>query len=290
MIERSIKTLRPHDIEVKLLLEGIYLRYGYDFRNYSEASIRRRIAAVMAKHSLTKVSDLIHELLYAPDFFAAALPDLTVNTSEMFRDPTFFKGLRQEVIPALRTYPSIKIWHAGCSTGEEVYSLAILLEEEGLLDKSLIYATDINLQSLKSAKDGIYSAESVKQFTLNYQQAGGTRSFSEYYSALYGSVKFDARLRENIVFADHNLVTDEVFSQMHLILCRNVLIYFNRELQNRVLNLFTRSLLFKGYLCLGLKETVRFSNVSDYYTEEVPGERIFKKSKRDAMAIEATEP
>jgi chemotaxis protein methyltransferase CheR len=268
--------MHPEDIEVSLLLEGVQMRYGYDFRGYSRASVKRRMKALLAKARLPSFSHLQHELLHRPDFFAAAMSDFTVTTSEMFRDPSFFRALREQVVPVLRTYPSLKIWHAGCSTGEEVYSLAILLKEEGLYDRCVIYATDINQTALKAARDGIYPADSVRLFTANYQQAGGTRAFSDYYSALYGGARLDPALREAVVFTDHNLVTDDVFSETQLILCRNVLIYFNRELQSRVLDLFTRSLAYKGFLCLGSKETVAFIEGGRHYRSFVASERIYQ--------------
>lgn len=274
------ESVSPEDLELDLLLEGVFRCYGYDFRQYSKGSVRRRIEAVMIKNRISKVSELQHQILHRPDFFARLLPDLMITTTEMFRDPPFFKALRTEVIPALKTYPTIKIWHAGCSTGEEVYSLAIMLREEGIYDRCVIYATDINALALKAAKDGIYPVDAMRKFTQNYQQSGGKKPFSEYYTSLYGSVKLDASLRDNIVFTDHNLVTDDVFSEMNLILCRNVLIYFERELQNRVLDLFTRSLPFKGYLCLGEKESLSFSSVADHFSEVVPRVRIYQKLAR----------
>jgi len=243
--------------------------------------MRRRILTAMAKWSIANVSQLQHEVLHKREFFAMLLSELTVSTTEMFRDPSFFRALRQEVIPALKTYPTMKIWHAGCSTGEEVHSLAILLKEEGLYERAVIYATDINRLALKAAKDGIYAADSVRKFTTNYQQSGGMRSFSDYYTALYGAVKFNASLRENVVFSDHNLVTDDVFSEMHLILCRNVMIYFDKELQNRALQLFSRSLHYKGFLCLGSKENLAFSSIAGEFKEVVAQERIYQKTSRD---------
>lgn len=268
---------QAEDIEFKLLLDALAMRYGYDFRGYSEASLKRRLKLVLQKTNYASLSILQHELLRSPQLFANVLPNLTVTTSEMFRDPTFFKSLRQIVCPVLRTYPVFKVWHAGCSTGEEVYSLAILLKEEGLYNQATIYATDLNESALKTAKEGIYNTESVKGFTAGYHASGGKKAFSDYYTALYGSVRFDSSLRDNIVFSEHNLATDDVFAEVNLILCRNVLIYFKRELQNRALDLFARSLVYKGYLCLGSKETVKFMEGGEQFNLITPQETIFQK-------------
>src|SRR6185312_11901038 len=248
----------PEAIEVDLLVEAMLRRYGYDFRGYAKASLSRRLHGAMRKRNLPSLSRLQEELLHRPEVFANLLPELTVTTSEMFRDPSFYRSFNEQIVPMLRTFPAFKIWHAGCSSGEEIYSVAILLKEAGLYDSAVIYATDLNQTALEAAKEGIYPLNRMQQYTANYQAAGGRESFAKYYTVAYGAARFDPGLRQNVVFASHNLATDDVFSEVHVILCRNVLIYFDRELQSRVLSLFTRSLRYKGYLCLGAKETVRF--------------------------------
>lgn len=264
--------------DMRTLINAIYEKYGYDFRSYTEAALMRRMKAVAVRLGCSSFPELKERLLSNPEFFAVALPDFTVTTSEMFRDPGFYQSVRENVIPMLRTFPSFKIWHAGCSTGEEVYSFAIMLKEEGLYDRAVIYATDINSRALKTAREGIYNIASIQNYTTNYQRAGGKESFSSYYQAAYGCVSFDKSLRENVTFADHNLVTDNVFSEMNLIICRNVLIYFDKTLQNRVLKLFYDSLRYKGFLCLGTKETVRFLEYGDRFGEIDGKQRIFQKS------------
>ena len=270
--------MKIEQIEIQLLLEAIYLKYGYDFRHYSKASIKRRIEHRYALSKSQNMAALQHRILYDKNFFQTLFLDLTVNVTEMFRDPSFYTALRNTVIPILKTYPFIKIWHAGCSTGEEVYSMAILLKEEGLLHKSLIYATDINEIVLMKAKEGIYPLDRIREYTQNYQKAGGKESFSDYYTAKYDAAKLDSSLSKNIVFSQHNLATDNVFGEMHLVLCRNVLIYFNRELQNRALGLFYDSLIRKGVLCLGSKESIRFSDYNDRIAAIIPQEKIYQKS------------
>jgi len=265
------------NIEIDLFLEAIYQKYGYDFRNYGKAHIKRRLLHRMQLSKIPSISEMQYKILYEEAFFNLILKDFSINVTEMFRDPSFYKNVREEIIPILKTYPFIKIWHAGCSSGEEVYSMAILLMEEGLYDRTQIYATDFNHQILRKAKEGIYSISKIKEFTANYQKSGGTKSFSDYYMAKYESVIFNNELKKNIVFADHNLVTDKAFAEVHLIVCRNVLIYFNKDLQNQVLKLFTSSLLPGGYLCLGSKETIRFSDSNIYYNTIIENEKIFKK-------------
>lgn len=273
--------MQVEDIEMKLLMEAIYLRYGYDFRGYAEASFKRRIRQLQLKFHIETIGGLTDRILHEPEFFTSIVPELTVGTSEMFRDPSFYQALRKHVLPVLKTYPAFKIWHAGCSSGEEVYSLAIMLREEGLTQKSVLYATDINHAAIRAAKEGIYPLESIPLFTANYQAAQGRSSFSDYYSVAYGAARFDPSLRQNIVFFEHNLVTDAVFSEIHLILCRNVLIYFKRELQSRVLKLFTESLVYKGILGLGSKETVNFLEGASAYEPVVEKERIYRKIQRE---------
>ncbi len=265
------------NIEIQLLLEAMYQKYGYDFRNYSRASVKRRIRHRLELSEFENISEIQHKLLYEREFFEILLLDLSINVSEMFRDPLFYLALRQEVIPILKTYPFIKIWHAGCSMGEEVYSMAILLQEEGLYKRTQLYATDFNDVVLQKAKAGIYPIDTIKDYTLNYQRAGGKDSFVKYYTAKHGSIIMDRDLKKNIVFANHNLVSDGVFGEMNLILCRNVLIYFNKDLQNRVLKLFYESLCHYGILCLGSKESLQFSDYADYFEALVRHEKIYKR-------------
>ncbi|MBB5189363.1 chemotaxis protein methyltransferase CheR [Silvimonas terrae] len=265
------------DIELRLLIEAIYLKYSYDFRNYSPASMKRRVAHALQQFDCQTVSQLQHRVIHDADCFPALLQYLTIPVSEMFRDPGYFSALREQVLPILHTYPTIKVWIAGCSTGEEVYSMAIMLKEEGLLDRAIIYATDINPHSLQKAEAGIYPLDSMALFERNYDKAGGTRSLSDYCTSAYGSVLFDKSLRRNVIFADHSLATDSVFSEVQLISCRNVLIYFNRELQNRAFELFHQSLVHRGFLGLGSKETVQFSEFAGEFESFAKTERVFRK-------------
>ena len=264
-------------IEIDLLIRAIYLKYGYDFRDYSKASRRRRILGRLSKSKLSTISEMQHKLLHDPVFFEKLLLDLTVNVSEMFRDPLFFKAVRETVVPELKKRPLIKVWHAGCSTGEEVYSMAILLREEGILDASTIYATDVNEAVLADAKKGVFPIEKMKDYTRNYKIAGGLASFADYYTARYDHVIMDRGLKKNIVFSDHNLVTDGVFGEIDLIVCRNVLIYFNRELQDRVFGLFSESLRKGGFLCLGSKESMMFSKYADRFESVINKEKIYRR-------------
>lgn len=263
-------------IEVSLLLDAIYQRYGYDFRQYNQASIKRRLWHHLAKTKLQSLSDLIPLILHDQDAFKALFFDISVTVTEMFRDPWFFLALREKVFPFLKTFPFINIWQAGCSTGEEVYSLAILLKEEGLYDRTRIYATDFNDAALEKAKARIYSMDRIRDYSANYQKAGGRKSLADYYRARYQSIIMDAALQENITFANHNLATDSVFAEMHLVLCRNVLIYFNRTLQNRTLSIFRDSLCYNGFLCLGSKESLLFSEVQPDFIEFANNERIYQ--------------
>ncbi|WP_394780279.1 CheR family methyltransferase [Undibacterium sp.] len=265
------------DIELKLLLEGILLRYQHDFRNYSVASLRRRMGQAMQRFGCRNLSQLQEKVLHEPAVFAQMLPFFTVQVSEMFRDPEYFKALREQVVPVLKTYPSIKIWVAGCSSGEEVWSLAILLEEEGLLERTMVYGTDINPEALKIAEAGIYAADRVAQFSASYRLAGGTRSLSDYYTAAYNGAIFDRRLRQQLIFADHSLATDSVFSEVHLVSCRNVLIYFNRELQDRATTLFHEALVNRGFLGLGMKESLRFNTQAGNFSEFARHEKIYQR-------------
>lgn len=269
---------RNTDIEIRLLIEAIYLKYSYDFREYSGASIKRRVLHALRQLECSTISALQERVLHDPHMFMQLLQYLTIPVSEMFRDPEHFLALRREVVPLLKTYPSLKVWIAGCSTGEEVYSMAILLREEGLLERTIIYATDINPTSLEKAKQGIYSLERMRAYTESYQRAGGQRSFSDYYTAAYGHAIFDSSLRENVTFADHSLATDSVFSETHLVSCRNVLIYFNKALQDRAFGLFHESLCHRGFMLLGSKETLDFSAYSDRFETLTRPERIYRKS------------
>lgn len=270
-------TLENENIELQLLLEAIYLKYGYDFREYARASVKRRIMHRLAVAGLNNLAEMLHKLLHDVEFFERILLDLSIHVTEMFRDPSFYHALRTEVIPILRTYPFFKIWHAGCATGEEAYSMAILLKEEGLYARAQIYATDYNNVVLQKAKEGIYPLDQVKEYTQNYQQSGGRASFVDYYTAHHHSIIMNRALKENIVFANHNLETDGIFGEMHLILCRNVLIYFTRKLQNRVIKLFYDSLCPRGILCLGSKESLRFSEYSDRFEDVAVDEKIYRK-------------
>ena len=268
---------RNQAIELKLLIEAIYLRYSYDFRDYSSASLKRRVLLALKQMHCENISQLQRRILYDPQAFMELLQFLTIPVSEMFRDPSYYLALREQVIPVLRTYPSLKIWIAGCSTGEEVYSMAILLKEEGLLDRTILYATDINPRSLERARQGIFNIDNMRQYTSNYQGAGGKHSLSDYYTAAYDSAIMDKSLKENITFADHSLATDSVFAETQSISCRNVLIYFNKPLQNRAFGLFYDSLCHRGFLGLGSKETVEFSGYAEQFEAFDKPERVFRK-------------
>lgn len=264
-------------IEIYLLLEGIYRQYGYDYRNYTYSSIQRRIWHRMRIENLQTVSGLQEKVLHDPKTLDRLVADFSINVTEMFRDPGFFGSFRQNIVPVLREHPSIRIWHAGCSTGQEVFSMAILLHEEGLLHKTRLYGTDMSEQVLKRAKNGSFPIEKMQLYTKNYMQGGGTRAFSEYYTVKNDTVLFEPFLKEYMVFAQHNLVTDRSFNEFHVIICRNVMIYFNECLQNHVHELFYESLCKEGFLGLGDKEGVAFTKYADCY-EEVDGiERLYRK-------------
>jgi chemotaxis protein methyltransferase CheR len=264
--------------ELRQFLESIHFVYGYDFTEYSEASVKRRVQAFMDSKKIGSVKELGKIILKDDVKFEQFVQDITVNVTEMFRDPLFYKSLRKQVLGRLATYPFIKIWIAGCSTGEEVYSIAILLKEEGLLERSVIYATDINQQALQKAKEGITSIDNMKRYTENYIKAGGKNAFSDYYKAKYNSVLWDKSLRQNIVFSVHNLAMDRSFNEFQLILCRNVLIYFNQSLQNKVIELFYESLCVFGFLALGTKESLLFSDKRKCFEDIDKREKIFMKS------------
>ncbi|ABS17371.1 protein-glutamate O-methyltransferase CheR (plasmid) [Brucella anthropi] len=265
------------DIEMRLLLEALFLRYHYDFRNYSLGSIRRRLKQAREQLGFASFSAMQNQLLHDPDMLSHLLRFLTVQVSDMFRDPDYFRAIREQVVPHLRTYPSLKVWIAGCSSGEELYSMVILFREEGLEDRTLFYATDINQDALSAAEAGVFALDRVRSFTENHQRSGGRTSLSDYYQAAYGRVVFDKSLRRNVVFSDHSLATDAVFGEMHLISCRNVLIYFDHALKNRVLGLFKESLIHKGFLGLGAKESVRFSDHAGTFADFVREEKIYQK-------------
>jgi len=266
------------DIELRMLVEAVYLKYNYDFRDYTGASQKRRVLVAMREMGCSTVSELQSRVLHDPNGFAQLLQYLTIPVTEMFRDPDYFRAVREQVAPFLKTYPSLKIWVAGCSTGEEVYSLAILLKEEGLLERSIIYATDINPKSLETARRGVYPIDRMRLYTENYQKSGGKAAFSDYYTAAYGGALFERSLIENVTFADHSLSTDTVFSETHFVSCRNVLIYFNRTLQDRVFGLFHESLCHRGFLGLGSKESIDFSSYSGRFEPLARRERVYRKA------------
>lgn len=273
-------------IELDLLVEAIYRRYGHDFRGYSKSHILRRVKQLAAREDDGCLSGMIPKLLYDETMFERLLRELSVTVTQMFRDPFVFQRLRKVVIPFLRTFPFIRAWVAGCATGEEAYSLAVLLKEEGLYDRATIFGTDLNDEALDKAREGVYPLEPFRTYNENYLAAGGTGSFSEYYHARYDSALMAPHLKANLVFANHNLVTDWVFGEMHLIFCRNVLIYFNAELQNHVLGLFTQSLARGGFLCLGTSEDILFSDVRELYRSVDDSARIFQLKSSEATEKE----
>jgi len=264
-------------LEIELLLEGVFRHYGFDFRAYAYASIRRRLWKRVEGEQLRTISGLQARILHDAEAMERLLLDLSVNVTAMFRDPSFYREFREKVVPMLRTYPFIRIWHAGCSTGEEVFSMAILLEEEGLYDRARLYATDINDVVLQRAKQGIFPLDRMQEYTENYMKAGGKRSFSEYYTAKYDGALFSPSLTRNVVFSQHNLVTDRSFSEFHVIFCRNVLIYFDKTLQNRVHSLFYDSLVMFGLMALGSKESLKFSQYEPCYEKLSGTEKLYRK-------------
>ena len=274
------KALVNEQLEIRLLLEAIFLRYGFDFRDYSGAHTRRRLENRRQLSGMTSYGEMQHRLIHDEEFFNTLLLDLSITVTEMFRDPLFYRKVREEVIPHLKTYPFIRAWHAGCSAGQEVYSMCIVLAEEGMKERTQIYATDFNELVLDRARSGIYPIEQVRNYTANYHQAGGRRSFSDYYSAQYEHAIINQELKERVLFSSHNLVTDGVFGEMHIIFCRNVLIYFNRDLQNRVLKLFYDTLCPGGFLCLGSKESLKFTEVADDFECVAEKEKIYRKKRR----------
>lgn len=274
-----MKDKEIRDIELDLLLEGILRRHGYDFRHYAKASLKRRVMSIKKKLGMGYISEIIPAILRDDGAINDFLREMSISVTEMFRDPNFFSAIREKVFPYLGSYPFLKIWHAGCSTGEEVYTMAILLKEEDLYQRSRIYATDFNNESLYKAKEGIYPLNKIKTYMENYNRSNPKASFSDYYHAGYKSAKMLEDLKKGITFANHNLVTDGVFGEMNLIVCRNVLIYFDKDLQNRVLRLFRASLCHRGFLCLGSKESLRFSEVADDFEVVSKKEKIFRKRR-----------
>jgi chemotaxis protein methyltransferase CheR len=277
--ESSTMNILIDDKDYKELLESIRFIYGYDFTEYAESSVKRRIAYFMDSRKIDAVDKLGKLLLKEEGVFAEFVQELSITVTEMFRDPSFYKSLREKVTKRLATYPVVKVWIAGCATGEEIYSIAILLKEEGLLDRTIIYATDINQHSLHIARQGVYAMENMRTYTGNYIKAGGKRSFSDYYMAKYDSVMFDKILKQNVVFSPHNLATDKSFNEFQLIICRNVLMYFNRHLQNKVIDLFSDSLCSFGFLGLGDKESLLLYDKRDRFEETDRKEKIYMKMK-----------
>jgi chemotaxis protein methyltransferase CheR len=264
------------DIEVQLFIRAMQLRHGYDFSEYAPASLKRRVQQLVRTHDTGSISELNRRLLHEEGFVARVIEGLSVPVSDMFRDPPVFRTLRDKVFPVLTSYPEINIWQAGCAHGQEVYSLAILLEEAGLYERSRIYATDFSDAALAIAAEGIYATREARDWSRNYMEAGGSHSLSDYYSARYDFIKLDKRLRRNVTFFNHNLVTDEVFCEAHLILCRNVLIYFSNTLQDRTLGLFRDSLVRGGFLCLGTRENIDFSPAAAGFADVDHALRIYQ--------------
>jgi chemotaxis protein methyltransferase CheR len=265
------------EVEIEMLLQGIRSRYGYDFSHYSRASLKRRLGLALTQAKLQRFSELLDRLFHDEQCFDDLLKIMSITVTEMFRDPEFYQAVREQVVPVLKTYPFIKIWHAGCATGEEVYSMALLLHEEGFLDRARIYATDFNKHSLDTASSGVYAARHMATYAANYHAAGGNGSFPDYYSDGYERAKFKDFLKERITFSYHNLVTDGVFGEMNLICCRNVLIYFDRTLQDQVLEKFSASLRHGGFLCLGNRESLTFTAVKSQFAAVDKAQRIYRK-------------
>jgi chemotaxis protein methyltransferase CheR len=272
----TMGAVETETLEIRLLLEAIYLQYGYDLRDYATTSMHRRVLAALATSGLRHLGELQHKVLTDPAFFAGVLESLTVRVSDLFRDPEFYLAFRTQVVPVLRTYPLFRIWHAGCANGEEVYSTAILLHEEGLYDRAQIYATDLSHEALEHARHGIYPATHLAKFTDNYQRAGGRDSLASYYTEAYERLAMRESLRRNMVFFQHNLVSDHVFGEMNVIVCRNVLIYFGPALKERVLGKFEQSLSARGFLCLGNSEQLG-SPARGAFLELAGRERIYRR-------------
>jgi chemotaxis protein methyltransferase CheR len=282
----EVEVLDPiEEIELELMLEAVWRRYHYDFRGYSRASLRRRLDRAQSRFGCASLSELQGRVLRDPVLFGELMGFLTIQVSEMFRDPAYFRAIREQVVPHLRTFPSLKVWIAGCANGEEFYSLAILFREEGLEERTIFYCTDISPAALEKAEAGVYDLDRIALFTENHRASGGKGSLSDHYTAGYGRVVFDKSLRARAVFAEHNLASDQVFAEAHLVSSRNVLIYFDRDLQDRALGLFGQSLVRGGFLGLGAKENLRFSAYSDAFADFDPAEKIYR---RNIMPIAAT--
>lgn len=279
-MDAPVKSESIEDIEIQLLLDAVYRHYHYDFRHYARASIKRRLIQARNHWGYDSISEIQSAVLHDETMLPRLLNYLTVQVSEMFRDPSYFRALREKVVPHLRTYPSLKVWVAGCSHGEELYSLAILFAEEGLADRTIFYATDINPVALRAAQAGVFPLDRIRLFTENHRLSGGRSSLSDYYVADYDRAVFDKSLRDRTVFSDHSLVTDAAFGEMHLISCRNVLIYFDRTLQDRVVGLFGESLVRGGFLGIGSKESLRFSSHAHMFSEFVNEERLYRRNAR----------
>lgn len=279
-MDAPVKSESIEDIEIQLLLDAVYRHYHYDFRHYARASIKRRLIQARNHWGYDSISEIQSAVLHDETMLPRLLNYLTVQVSEMFRDPSYFRALREKVVPHLRTYPSLKVWVAGCSHGEELYSLAILFAEEGLADRTIFYATDINPVALRAAQAGVFPLDRIRLFTENHRLSGGRSSLSDYYVADYDRAVFDKSLRDRTVFSDHSLVTDAAFGEMHLISCRNVLIYFDRALQDRVVGLFSESLVRGGFLGIGSKESLRFSSHAHMFSEFVNEERLYRRNAR----------
>ncbi|MFT3964951.1 MAG: CheR family methyltransferase [Sphingobium sp.] len=275
------------ELELEALLDLLWRHYQFDFRGYSRGSILRRMQRAQQHFGCASLSMLQHRMLHEPAILPELMGYLTIHVSEMFRDPAYFRALRETVLPHLATFPSLKVWVAGCSTGEELYSLSILFREEGLANRTLFYATDISPAALRKAEAGIYDLDRIPGFTANHRASGGRSSLSDYYTAAYGAARFDPALRQRAVFAEHSLVSDQVFGEIHLISCRNVLIYFDRPLQDRAIGLFRDSLVRGGFLGLGSRETLRFSAHAPRFAEFAPHERIYRLDMLNRAAREA---
>lgn len=273
-----MKRIEVEKVEIELLLEAVYRCHGYDFRNYAKASLKRRLSNMVRYAEVNHVSELIEKILYDKEFFSRFLKEMSVSVTEMFRDPSFYLAIRDKVVEFLRTYPFVKIWHAGCSTGEEVYSMAILLHEENILEKTHIYATDYNPHSLGIAREGVYSHKDMEKYNTSYIEAGGKLALSDYFFGKYKSVRVHDFLKENITFAHHSLVSDASFGEMHMIICRNVLIYFDKTLQDRVYSLFDDSLIHDGFLCLGTKESLNLTDHDGSFEKFSIKEKIYRKN------------
>lgn len=264
------------ELEIRLLLQAIHARYGHRFHDYAEGSMRRRVRAALARSGLPHLGELQHKVLNDPRFFASVLDDLTVRVSDLFRDPLFYRALREKLAPLLRTYPVLKVWHAGCATGEEAYSCAILLNELNLYDRAQIYATDMSLTALESAREGVYGEDRIELFAENYRESGGERSLDDYFSRAYGRIAVRESLRRNIVFFQHDLACDYALGEMQLVFCRNVLIYLGKDLRARALSTFSDCLTHGGFLCLGMNEALP-ADASRPFSEFLPRERIYRR-------------